>query len=401
MTRIASIRPGDLTQLAWSSLRKNGLRSSLTIGAIAVGIAVMMYLVSLGLGLEQLTIGQVEASSALHSLDVSTANADLLPLTPATLGQISGIPNVQSILPQLTVDGQISLADKVAQVTVLGEDPGYLKLDSATQLTSGRYFRDDDTDTMVVTTGFLKAFSLDPTRTPLITFNLTLDPVTFPHVAPLQGVTVAGVVTADQAISVYLPLPYLRSLVGSAQPDYTGAKLTVANLDEVPAVADRVRALGFRVDTVTDTVSQIKQVFRYVQVTLAVLGAIAIGVASIGMFNTLTISLLERTKEIGIMKALGVRKADIRRLFLAEATLMGIIGGFAGIGLAVVLQQLTIFIFSLLAQYLDGTVPQLFVNNPEMLLGFLLFAICIALVTGIYPAQRATKLNAIEAIRFE
>ena len=402
MTRAASIRPSDLLTLAWSSLRRNRLRSSLTILAIAVGVAVMVFLISLGLGLEELTIGSVSKSAALHSLSIGTPNAEHLPLTVQTLAKAGAVVGVEQIFPQLTVDGQVSLSDKIANVTVIGVDPTYLQIDQNIRLTSGRMYRADDTLTMIVTTGFLKAYKLDLNKTPLITFNLILNKEKFPTLPTLSEISVAGVVNADSNLSVYVPRVWLERVIGpDALPPYSAAKVHISNLDDIPRVADGIRRLGFRVDTVTDTVSEIKKVFHYVQITLGSLGAVAIGVASIGMFNTLTISLLERTKEIGIMKALGVRRGDIQRLFLTEAALMGLIGGLAGISLAVILQQLTVFAFTLLAQALQGTVPQLFVNQPLIFGAFLAFSIIIALLTGLYPARRAMKLNPIEAIRFE
>jgi putative ABC transport system permease protein len=120
------------------------------------------------------------------------------------------------------------------------------------------------------------------------------------------------------------------------------------------------------------------------------------------MFNTLTVSLLERTKEIGIMKALGVRRKDVRRIFIAEALLIGFIGGITGIVIAYALQASTILIFQFLALLTpDGKVPTLFLNQPLLLIGSLLFSLVIAMLTGIYPANRAAKLNPIDAIRHD
>ena len=401
MNRIASIRPTDLTGLAWSSLKRNPLRSSLTIGAVALGIAVMMYLISLGLGLEQLTIGQVGQSDALLSLTVNAVNAEQRPLDQKSVKEIAAVKNVDAVLPDLTLDGQVTLESKNATITLQAVDPKFLGVSDTTKLTAGRYFRGDDRNVMVVTTGFLKIFGLDANKVPLVTFRILPNQEKYPNVAAIEDVSVSGIVSDETAQQAYLPRTYVEELVGAAEPPYTTAKVKVAKLDDVPAVADGVRRLGFRVDSVTDTVSQIKQIFKYVQWTLGVLGGIAIAVASIGMFNTLTISLLERTKEIGIMKALGVRRGDIRRLFLTEAVLMGLFGGILGILLAFLFQQLTLFIFSLLASYLDGTVPKLFQNDLYVVGGFLLFGIAIAFLTGLYPARRAMRLRPIDAIRTE
>lgn len=401
MNRIASIRPTDLTGLAWSSLKRNPLRSSLTIGAVALGIAVMMYLISLGLGLEQLTIGQVGQSDALLSLTVNAVNAEQRPLDQKSVKEIAAVKNVDAVLPDLTLDGQVTLESKNATITLQAVDPKFLGVSDTTKLTAGRYFRGDDRNVMVVTTGFLKIFGLDANKVPLVTFRILPNQEKYPNVAAIEDVSVSGIVSDETAQQAYLPRTYVEELIGAAEPPYTTAKVKVAKLDDVPAVADGVRRLGFRVDSVTDTVSQIKQIFKYVQWTLGVLGGIAIAVASIGMFNTLTISLLERTKEIGIMKALGVRRGDIRRLFLTEAVLMGLFGGILGILLAFLFQQLTLFIFSLLASYLDGTVPKLFQNDLYVVGGFLLFGIAIAFLTGLYPARRAMRLRPIDAIRTE
>lgn len=361
----------------------------------------MMYLISLGLGLENLTIGQVGQSAALHSLTVDPVDAQQRPLDAKNLIQVAQIKHADAVYPDLTLDGEAALEGKNASITVQAVDPGFMGITATTKLISGRYFRADDQNVMVVTTGFLKIFGLDGNKVPLVTFSLTPNQEKYPSMSLLTDVSVAGVVNDDTAIQVYLPRQYIEKLLGKDQPPYTTVKVHVDNLDDVASVADSVRRLGFRVDTVTDTVNQIKQVFKYVQWTLGSLGGIAIAVASIGMFNTLTISLLERTKEIGIMKALGVRRNDIRRLFLTEAVLMGLLGGVIGIILALLFQQLTLFIFSLLAQYLQGTVPQLFENNLKVVGGFLLFGIGISFLTGLYPARRAMRLKPIEAIRTE
>jgi putative ABC transport system permease protein len=163
----------------------------------------------------------------------------------------------------------------------------------------------------------------------------------------------------------------------------------------------RIIKNGYRVSTVIDTVQDIKKIFFWIRAVMASLGLIAIFVASIGMFNTLTISLLERTREIGIMKALGVKRWDIGRLFITESLLMGWVGGALGVALAFFFQQLTLFALSLVASASAGTVPVIFYNSWYIVGGFILFALMIALVTGLYPARRATTINPIDAIRYE
>jgi len=399
VARVSSIRFSDLVPLAWSALRRNRLRSALTIGAIAFGVSVMVYLVALGVGLENLTVGSVLRSSTLLSFDVTSFNEDIQPLNQTALAQIQKIPGVQEALPRLSLSGTVSFDNKQAPVTIWGVDPDYFATNDANPIEVGEPYVDGENDSMLVSTSFLKLFGLNQDKTPLITFNVQLDD-TYGTIPPIDNLSVRGVVTDDNAISIYMPRKYLESIITVPQ-DYQDIKVLVNNLSQIEPTSNQVIADGYKVTTVVDTVSQIKQVFGYIQWTMAVLGAIAIIVASIGMFNTLTVSLLERTHEIGIMKALGIKKGDVRRLFLAEALLIGILGGVVGILAALLMQQLTIFIFQLLAIIAQGTVPQLFINYWYLPLGALIFSMFIAMLTGFYPASRAAKLNPIEAIKHE
>jgi len=400
MTKVASIRLNDLLGLAWSSLRRNRLRSFLTIGAIGIGISVMMYLITLGLGLEQLTLGSIEQSNALLTMTVQAGSQDLRPLVPASIDSLRKISGVQEVLPKLVSKGEADLETTKAPVTVNGVDGDYLGTSADTNVIIGRSFASDDSQTMVVTTEFLQLFGLDPAKTPLVEFDIVLNPVDYPDAQPLTHVTVSGVIDA-QAAEIYVPRLYLEQAVAHNFSSYDSAKVKVANTDAIESVSAAIISQGYKVQAVIDTVQEIQRVFKWIRIVLGGLGMVAIAVASVGMFNTLTISLLERTKEIGIMKALGVKKSDISRLFMSESILMGVIGGVVGIGLALIGERLTLFALYLLASLLQGAVPQLFSNQPLVIAAFLALAILIAVVTGIYPAQRATKINPIDAIRYE
>ena len=133
-----------MLSLSWSSIRRNRLRSSLTIGAIAFGISVMMYLIALGFGLEQLTLGTVAQSNTLLSIDVTSPSEELQPLTAKSVAKIAAFDHVREVLPQFTVKGQVILDNSQTQATIIGADPDYLSLNDSSKLTSGRYYRPDD-----------------------------------------------------------------------------------------------------------------------------------------------------------------------------------------------------------------------------------------------------------------
>ena len=400
MSRIASIRFSDLLPLAWSSLRRNRLRSFLTIGAIAVGIAVMVYLVSLGYGLEQLTLGSVQNSPALLTISVTTPNGDLLPLNTTAAQKIKKISGIKQVMPLLQLKGEMAL-DQHYPTTLLGVDTEYLQTLNNAPLEVGNYYRDDDTASAVVSTGFLKAFGLEQSKTPSVLFTMQISPDKGPVIGPISDIAITGVVTEDSAVA-YLPRAYLESLItAAALPAYQEIKVGVNDLNSIESVQNSLIADGFKTSAAVDSVDQVNQVFTWIRAIMSGLGLIAIFVATIGMFNTLTISLLERTREIGIMKALGVRNRDISRLFMLEAALIGILGGIAGLVIAIALQQVTLFALSLLADISNSTSPQVFNNQLFIIIGALVLALVIALITGLYPARRATHLNPIDAIRHE
>jgi putative ABC transport system permease protein len=405
MSTVASIQWSDLLPLALESIRHHRLRSTLTIGAVALGIAVMVYLVTLGFGMENMTLGEVAHSNALLSMTV-TSQIDKLPLDAKALDKIKKIDGVRDVLPKLSLRGKatITSTNQVTAVTIVGVDPEYLPLIENSKMVVGSVFRAQDKGVMVVTTGFLDTYKFTETRVPQVQYQISFDEDTeHPFALPVMSdVSIYGVINTT-GTAVYVPREYLEKHISNQFASYDDAKVRVTSLDKLESVRTEINKLGFRVDTVAETMDQIKKVFFWIRLLLAALGFVAVIVASIGMFNTLTVSLLERTREIGIMKSLGVKKVDIYRLFLLEAVLMGFFGGVAGITLAYVLQQLTIFILSLLANDSpQGKVPDhLFLNHWYIIGGAMLFAITIAFLTGVYPARRAMRLKIIDAIRYE
>jgi putative ABC transport system permease protein len=153
------------------------------------------------------------------------------------------------------------------------------------------------------------------------------------------------------------------------------------------------------VSSLSDTVSQVNKLFSVVNIILGLFGIITLAVSSIGMFNTMTVALLERTREIGIMRSIGASKLDILSMFIIESTLMGFFGGIAGIILGIASGQIVNLIVNIAAKYMGGKPLNLFAY-PLWFLGFIVvFSIFIGFATGIGPAKRASALDPLEALR--
>ncbi len=134
---------------------------------------------------------------------------------------------------------------------------------------------------------------------------------------------------------------------------------------------------------------------------LAVLGAVALSIASLGMFNTLTVSLLERTREVGLMKAMGLKNSEVKELFLTESMIMGSMGGFLGLTSGFLAAKLVEAIIS--AYTLMRGVGLVSIVSVPILFALLIIFISfmVGLLTGIYPARRSTRISALNALRYE
>ncbi len=209
---------------------------------------------------------------------------------------------------------------------------------------------------------------------------------------------IIGVVDDPNNTYFYIPYSDIKQLT---IPNVSQLKIVLKNVGDMANVRKSIETLGFRTNSTADTVKQIESLFANLRFILAILGLVALGVAALGMFNTLTVSLLERTREIGGMKTMGMVSEEVQDLFLAEAMIMGISGGLGGLLLGFLVGKGLSLIVSLIA-FSQG---QGYIDLTYIPLNFTLFILAcsfvVGVVTGIYPAQRAKKISALNALRYE
>ncbi len=164
---------------------------------------------------------------------------------------------------------------------------------------------------------------------------------------------------------------------------------------------DKIVGMGFFVSALRDTIDQVKQIFGIIQVVLGLFGLVALVVSAIGMFNTMTVMLLERTNEIGIMRSVGVARKDVRKLFLFESMLMGFLGGLGGVILGYLSGELANIGVNLMAKNFGGQTLNLFVRPTWFILVIIVFSAVIGLLTGLFPARKAARINPLEALRYK
>jgi putative ABC transport system permease protein len=213
---------------------------------------------------------------------------------------------------------------------------------------------------------------------------------------------------------VFLPLKLAQSLhimqpadlreishAASDEPVYSSISVRVRNPSQVELVEDAIKKMGFTTFSILDASHSLQQVFRVLYAFLGIFGSLALTVASIGIVNTLVMAILERRREIGIMKAIGASDGDVRKLFFAEAGAMGILGGITGVVLGWAIGQIINFGTNLWLK--SQSLPsEHFWSVPWWLVGFaILFSFIVSLVSGLYPAGRAARLDPVQALRYE
>ena len=236
-----------------------------------------------------------------------------------------------------------------------------------------------------------------------------------------QKLTIVGVSDLDpeslrgpMRARVFLPLKFAENLrvmqladlreisrAGSGQAVYASVSVRVKDPSKIQGVEDAIRKMGFTTFSILDASRSLQRVFKVLYAFLGIFGSLALAVASIGIVNTLVMAILERRREIGIMKAIGASDRDVKRLFFAEAGAMGVVGGVIGVGMGWAIGQVINFGTNIYLKS-QSIPPEHFWAVPWWLVGFAIaFAFLVSLVSGLYPAGRAARLDPVQALRYE
>ena len=209
---------------------------------------------------------------------------------------------------------------------------------------------------------------------------------------------IVGVVDSEKSPIMYIPYIDLKT-IGILNESSMRVKLD--NEKAVPEIRRRIEALGYNTSSVQDTVNQVNSLFSSITLLLGIMGFVALAVASLGMFNTFTISLLERTREIGLMKAMGMKSNEVRDLFMTESLVMGLGGGLLGLLIGLVLSTALNLVVAAYASGKGVEISRVSTAPAEFIIVILGLSLFVGLVTGLYPAARSKKISALDALRYE
>lgn len=404
------MRVQDLAQLSTRMFKTNPLRTWLTILGMGVGTGAVVILVGLGFGLQQIILEQIVFGDSLLSLGVSATGAQGLTLTPETLQEFEAIEGVVDAAPLARFPALITYKGLTGNVFIQGAEPAYLRYAGITPSFGETFVEEDagDTTSIMLSPAVLKLFGIeDEDAESFIGERVSLR-LLVPADDGSENVNeiiidkeyiVRGITAEEGVLNALMMLPELRTYVGIEE--FERVQVNVIDNENLPVVEEILVEQGYRVTALSKTVEQASQIFQGIQATLAVFGGIALIVSAIGMFNTMTVTLLERTKEIGIMRTIGASPNDVKYLFVSESIVVGFLGGITGILMGVFLGVTVNLFLNFIAGQYGGQAVSLFAFPLDFLTFIAVFSAAVGYLTGIFPARRASSLNPLDAIRYE
>ena len=402
------MRVSDIAKLSTRMFKTNPARTWLTILGMGVGTGAVVTLVGLGFGLQNIILEQIVLGDTLRSLNITPPPARSVTLNPKTVQGFLEIERVQDAAPLASFAALITFDGLTGNTFLQGANPNYFRFTGSKEI-AGRLFSEEDPEadrgSVILTSAMLKLFEVEDPESALgkqVSFRVFVPSSDGGEAVEMElkkRYTVVGISSEESRPGAMLLLDELASQI--VIEEYERVQVLVDNAEFLDPVTEAIVAQGFGVTALSKTVEQAKKIFQGIQAVLAVFGGIALVVSAIGMFNTMTVTLLERTGEIGIMRTLGASSKDIKILFISEAVVVGFLGGVVGIGIGVGIGFTVNMMVNIAASNFGGKSVALFAYPMVFILFIAGFSAVVGFLTGVFPATRAAALNPLDAMRYK
>ncbi len=421
----------DLLRTAFGNLLRRPVRNILTSAGVVIGIVTLVAMVSFGVGV-QAEVNRNFAALGLENVFISPAYPEdedafdpfgfaepLVPLTPEIVAAFKIMPEVKSVTPVLNLPSNMEVSLKLGEASIpirLGESfgggPSMMGDLTAPEMLAGDPLAEGDSAGMVLLAGLADELIVENggNYADLVGQFVSLT-VRLPRGETRDFTTkIVGIENRHGYQSADLGLQERTEIKAwwYGRPDTLNTDgydmLVVRASDEstVSVVLDTAEQLGTQAQSLGAVLEIANRVLAVMQALLGSVGALALLVATLGVANTMMMAIYERTREIGVLKALGARNKEVRRMFTADAVLLGFIGGVVGLILGTLLGRLVDWVGHLyLANEGVTGIGQMSIVPPWLAIGSLLFAAFIGVLGGFYPAARAARLDPVAALKHE
>lgn len=399
---------------ALESIRSNKMRSTLTILGIVIGVGAVIAMLAVGAGAQSTITGSISGIgsnllfvySGNSTVDVTNPKVITTDDAAAMLDQ-SQAPDVLAVAPEIQGSLKVSAGKESENATVSGVTVDYATVRNST-LSEGSFFSDQDIlgRTSVAIIGNSIAKKLFDRTDGIVGETIRISGQPFEVIGVLESKGGSPFTSQDNTVLVPLTTAQVR-LMSRGSDEVDVVYVQAISADSVSAASDEISQIlrtrhrtkvgldDFTVYSQEDFVSTAKSITNVFTIFLGGIAGISLLVGGIGIMNIMLVSVTERTREIGLRKALGARKNDIMLQFLTESSMLSLLGGVIGIGLG----WLLAFLIGKIATAL-GSPLQPEVGLNAILLATL-FSTAVGLFFGIYPANQAAKLEPVEALRHD
>ncbi|MCX9075543.1 MAG: ABC transporter permease [Candidatus Methanoperedens sp.] len=412
----------DIFRLSLSHVRKSKMRSWLTIIGIVIGVAAVVAIISIGQGMQesvQSRLGSLGAglitvtpgfsrASGFGGFGGGSAGSASINLTDKDLNVIKQVPGVLYVNGMVSGRSDMILGTEKTSISISGVDPAVWRSMVTTKLESGRYLQPGDSNAVVIGYSLAHDTFLQP-----ITLNrpITIGGKTFKVIGIfVQSGGGFGGGGGDNA--VFMPSDNAREVITTnvSRNTFTSIMVKVTDPSLVNQVAADIvtklmparhvnpRTRDFTVTEFAAIQQQITGVVQTISLFLAAIAAVSLLVGAVGIANTMFMSVMERTRQIGLLKALGATDNEVMKLFLMESGLFGFVGGMIGIILGV---SISVIISAVGLQAIGPGGTMTAVVTPELVVFALVFSVFVGVISGVVPARTAARMNPVDALRFE
>ena len=448
----------DLILMGLGNLLRRKTRSVLTVLGVIIGTCSIVVMLSLGIAMDRGFQEQLSYMGDLTIIDVnnygyydmgmmggSSSGGSQTKLDEQAVTQFRQIPGVKAVMPVRNLHMKMGAGRYVGYVSIVGVDPDVMEA-FGFEAEAGRLLQASDKDAMVFGKSVAYNFynprmnnyhhrhyaygmngDMPPPPVDVLSAKLTMtsdmqygetrnryddgNEGPPPKIYDVRGVGVLATSNSEKDYNAYMNRTSLEKILEEQQRNnrndrgrvdtsqYERVQVKVNRIEDVESVQNAIKAMGHQTFSLTDILNSMKETSRMIQMILGGIGAISLLVAAIGITNTMIMSIYERTREIGVMKVIGARLTDIRKLFLIEAGLIGFLGGLLGIGISLLI---SLGLNRIGAGFMGpGSTTKMSVIPFQLALMAVGFSTLIGIIAGYSPARRAMKLSALEAIRNE
>jgi putative ABC transport system permease protein len=452
------MKAGDLAELALRNLREAVLRNSLTTLGVAVGVASLVAMVSLGVGLQELATKRLSNSGLFDTVIVTARrniqgmrrpSASPVPSKPERAldddarNELARLPNVVEVYQQIRFPTEVRYNGNPYSTIVAGV-PDSARGNGSYDGIEGSFFSGPNADEAILQIEFAK--DLSEQTAALIGKDLVVRYAERQALAPQGGTSganggandgadggfsivprekklrIVGIVETEPAAGfggfgsgrLLIPLDVASALraaqvndlrdavrAPTGKPVYASLTVRAKSPSQIEAIENAIKVMGFGTFSLLDASRNLTLVFTIFDSLLFIFGSLALAVATLGIINTLVMAILERRREIGVLKALGAADRDVKQLFFVEAGVMGLLGGILGVGFGWFIGRALTWGTNIYLHRQNLPSAHVFSVPWWLVLLSILFSVGVSLAAGLYPASRAAKLNPVEALRYE